>query len=474
MRKILLFTLILFNSIACVSAVDSKPNVILFYVDDMGWKDVGFMGSGYFETPNIDKMASEGMIFENGYSNAPNCAPSRACLISGQYGPRHGVYTVANPDRGNAKFRKIIPSKNKTTLSKDQWTMADSFKDAGYATASMGKFHVGKNPLDYGFDINKGGDHNGGPYYGKKYFSPYKNPNLSDGPDGEYMTDRLTDEAIKFIENKKDKNFFLYLTHFAVHTPIQAKKELIAKYKNKPAHNGQNHPVYAAMIDSVDQSMQRIVAKLQELDLDKNTVIVFTSDNGAYSGVSNARPLSGVKGSMYEGGYRVPYFVRWPAKIKAGKSSVPVMGTDLFPTFLDMIGLEKPADKILDGESLMPVLSGQSKLQRKAIFWHFPAYLQQGGSRGIWRSTPFSAIRVGEFKLIEYFEDGKIELYNLKDDIAEKNNLATNQPEKAAELHKALKNWRTKTKAPVPSEKNPKFDEAALQKALKKAPYFIR
>lgn len=474
-----LFTLLantaLAQDIAAQQATIKKPNVILFYVDDLGWKDVSFMGSKYYQTPNIDNLAIQGMLFDNGYANAPNCAPSRASLLSGQYTPRHGIYTVNNPARGKAELRKLIPSKNNTTLDPNNWTMADAFKSAGYQTAAMGKFHVGKDPLDYGFDVNIGGDHKGGPYYGKKYFSPYDNPNLSNGPKGEYITDRLTSEAINFIDQQHGKPFFLYLSHFSVHTPIQAKADLIKKYKNKKSDNGQDNPKYAAMIESVDESLGNLVSHLKKQGLYDNTIIVFTSDNGGSEKVTNAKPLSGNKGSMYEGGTRVPMFIVWPNAIAANSvNSTPVIATDIMPTLMDFIAIEKPENKVLDGISLAPILLQTGVIHRQNIYWHFPAYLQSYKYGGVWRSTPYGAIRQGNYKLIEFFEDGHLELYNLDTDISETTNLASKLPEKVDELHKLMQEWRSQVKAEVPENINPKFSAAALKKILLSKPFYSR
>jgi arylsulfatase A-like enzyme len=462
----------------------AKPNFVFLFIDDMGYKDAGFMGSKYYETPNIDKLASQGMIFTSAYANAPNCAPSRACLMSGQYTPRHGIYTVSNPDRGPAHLRKLIPTPNKTVLNPDIITIPEALKPAGYTSASMGKWHLGEDPeagpTAQGFDINVAGNHSGSPRGG--YFSPYNNPNLTSGPKGEYLTDRLTDEAVKFIHQSKDKPFFLYLTHYAVHTPIQAKNDLTEKYKDKPGSNGHDNPKYAAMIDSMDQSVGRIMEALDELKIADNTVVVFFSDNGGYGPVTSMAPLKGAKGMLYEGGIREPMIVRWPAKVKPKSTcDTPVIGIDFFPTFLDIAGIAKPKDKILDGVSILPLLTSKGDLKREAIFWHFPAYLQKSGSEAsghgglkgakkAFRTTPASAVRQGDYKLIEFFEDNELELYNLKDDIGETTNLAKANPEKTKELHQLLKNWRKNINAPVPTEKNPKYnpDKPPTTKAAKK------
>ena len=441
-----------------------RPNIVFIFIDDMGWRDVGFMGSEYYETPNIDKLAANGMVFTNAYSNAPNCAPARACLLSGQYGPRHGVYTVASSSRGKSKFRKLIPIENTTVLDSNIVTIAEAIKPAGYISASIGKWHLGDDPqfgpVGQGFDVNVGGYSAGHPQKG--YFVPYNNPELPDGPQGEYLTDRLTDEALNFIETNKDQPFFLYLPHYAVHTPLQAKEELIEKYEKKPGSNGQNNPKYAAMIESTDQGVGRILDKLDELGLAEDTIVFFFSDNGGVKGITSNEPLRGGKGMLYEGGIREPMAVRWPGVVKPGTTSdTPVIGVDLFPTILRMTGARTPEGKLMDGESIVPLLKGRRDLDRKAIFWHFPAYLQgkaEGARDEYFRTRPAGAVRAGDWKLIEYFEDGDLELYNLADDISEQNNLVDTMPEKAFELHQLMLDWRKEVNAPVPTELNPDYN----------------
>jgi arylsulfatase A-like enzyme len=439
------------------------PNIVFIFIDDMGWRDVGFMGSKYYETPNIDKLAGQGMVFTNAYSNAPNCAPARACLLSGQYGPRHGVYTVDSSSRGPSKRRKLIPIENTKVLASKVVTIAEAIKPAGYVSACMGKWHLGTDPhvgpIGQGFDVNVGGFSAGHPPKG--YFVPYGNPELPDGPPGEYLTDRLTEEALKFIETNKSKPFFLYLPHYAVHTPLQAKKELIDKYKRKPGSNGQNNPTYAAMIESTDQGVGRIMDKLDELDLADNTVVFFFSDNGGVRTITSNEPLRGGKGMLYEGGIREPMCVRWPGVVKPGTHcDRPIIGIDFYPTLLEIAGLHKPEGKLLDGKSIVPLLKGGSTLNREALFWHFPAYLQgkaEGARDPYFRTRPGAAMRAGDWKLIEYFEDGALELYNLKEDVGERKNLTNSLPEKTRELHKQMLTWRKAVNAPVPTEPNPEY-----------------
>ena len=444
-----------------------KPNFVFIFIDDLGWKDVGFTGripgsdgpSRYYETPNIDKLADQGVIFTNAYSNAPNCAPTRACLISGQYTPRHGVYTVGTSERGQANLRKLVPTPNTTNLNSRIVTIPEALKAGGYTSACIGKWHLGNRepyrPKDRGFDVEFQRKHAG-------HFSK----------DGEYLTDRLTDEAVKFIEANRDRPFFLYLSHHAVHTPIQAKKELIEKYKKKKPSDAHNNPTYAAMIESVDESVATVMDKLDELRLTDNTAVFFFSDNGGYTNATSVVPLRGSKGMLYEGGIRVPMVVRWPGKARPGSlCDFPVIGIDFYPTMLEMAGVPKPRRHILDGQSIVGLLTAKkSKFKKRPIFWHFPAYLESYNEKQWpWRTTPAGAIRLGNWKLIEYFEDGRLELYNIKNDIGEKNNLAGTMPDKVEELHSILVQWRKSIGAPVPTKKNPQYDPKAREAGWKKA-----
>ena len=451
-----------------VSTGLAKPNVVLIYIDDYGWRDVGFNGTKFYETPNADRIAREGMNFRSAYANAPNCAPSRACLMSGLYSPRHGVYTVANSDRGKAVLRKIIPTKNTTVLADEFVTLAEALKTGGYTTATMGKWHLGDDPTTQGFDINIAGREWGSPS-GGGYHSPYKYPNLVNRKKGEYLTDRLGNEAAKFIEANKEHPFFLYLTHYAVHTPIQAKPELTTKYERKTPTDKQTNAKYAAMIESMDDSVGTVLDTLDRLKLADNTIVIFYADNGGHGGVTSNAPLRGSKGMLYEGGIRVPMAVRWPGVVKPGTTSdEPVIGIDLYPTLLEATQTKLPARVNLDGTSMLPLLSDAgASLFRPAIYWHFPAYLQGYTKRhGPFRTTPAGAIRMGDWKLIEYFEDGVLELYNLSDDIGEEQNLAKREARRTARMHSMMKAWRRATNAPVPKEKNPKFDPAAYKAAF--------
>ncbi len=438
----------------------NKPNIVMVYVDDLGWRDVGFMGSDFYETPNVDRLASEGMVFTNAYACAPNCAPSRACLMSGQYSPRHGIYTVGSSERGKAKDRKLIPTPNRTTLPMDKITIAEMLKQAGYKTAHAGKWHLGEGensgPQSQGFDVNIGGYQAGSP---RSYFSPYQNPYLEDGPEGEHLTDRITSESIRFIEQNKQNPFFLYLSFYAVHTPLRAKEELIERYEEKPKGERHNHATYAAMVENTDWNIGRVLDTLDELELSENTVVIFYSDNGGYGPATTMKPLRGAKGMMYEGGIRVPLTVKYPNHIEAGSTcDEAVTGVDFYPTFMELAQGSISEDYPLDGESLMPLLTQTGDFDREALYWHFPAYLQAyHDSTDIWRTTPAGVIRKGDFKLIEFFEDGQLELYNLKEDTGETKNLVDAMPQKANELHQMMRQWRKDLNAPVPSELNPQY-----------------
>ena len=431
------------------------PNIVLLYFDDLGWKDVGFNGSRYYETPNIDRLASEGIIFTDAYANAPNCAPSRASLMTGLYAPRHKIYTVGSSARGREENRRMVPAPNTRELALHFVTVAEALREAGYTTGHFGKWHLGGtgfHPEDQGFGVNVGGYFSGSPRGG--YFSPYSNPALVDGPEGEYLTDRLTHEAMAFISGNRARPFFLFLSHYAVHTPIQAKADLIAGYEAKSPDGRQNNPVYAAMIESADQSVGQVLNHLDTLGLGDDTVVLFFSDNGGAMQATSNEPLRGHKGMLYEGGIRVPLAIRWPGEIAPGRvEDTPVIGIDLYPTLLDIAGVERPGQRP-DGMSLMPLLTGTDALSARSLYWHFPAYLEMPrGFPGPWRTTPAGAIRRGDFKLIEFFEDGTLELYNLRSDMRETSNLAESMPEMAEVLHERLQAWREETGADMPLPK---------------------
>ncbi|MGB1260610.1 MAG: sulfatase [Akkermansiaceae bacterium] len=452
---------LLIASLGISSAVaEPKPNIIYINVDDLGWSDLGFQGSKYYETPHIDKFSKTGAVFTNAYAPAANCAPSRACCLTGQWSSRHGVYTVNNSDRGKPKTRKLIPTKNTLHIKNDNLTIAGALKSAGYTTCHIGKWHVTKDPTQNGFDINIGGNQRGGPYTGG-YHSPFKYPNCEQKEKGEYLTDRLTQEAISFINKNKSKPFFLHLAYYTVHTPIQAKKEKVARFKKKSPTKAHSNPTYAAMISSLDDNIGKLMGHLKESGLLENTLIIFTSDNGGVWNISKQWPLRAGKGAYYEGGIREPLVISWKGQIKEGQRiDTAVTGLDYFPTILAAVKVEKPKGKILDGANILPLAQGKDVLTDRALYWHFPIYLEGGNKEcqdSIFRTRPGSAIRVGNWKLIEYFENGDLELYKLNKDPGEKQNLLNTFPSKAKELQQMLIDWRKKTNAPVPTELNPAF-----------------
>ena len=448
-----LFSSVLFFSLFAHAAVPAaKPNIVFMLVDDMGWTDLACFGSKYYETPNIDRLASQGMRFTDAYSACTVCSPTRASVLTGQYPARlHITDWIAGHKR---PFAKLSVPDWTMQLSPDIPNVAKVLKAAGYATASIGKWHLGPEacwPDKQGFDLNIAGCDKGQP---PSYFSPYKIPTLSDGPDGEFLSDRLTTEALKFLEQNKDKPFFLYFPHYAVHTPLMAKKEVVEKYRAKADPNApQNNPTYAALVESVDDSVGRLLRKLEELKLSENTIIVFTSDNGGLlqNKITSNVPLRAGKGSAYEGGVRVPLIVKWPGVTKPGSvDHTPVISADSFPTLLAMTGASAPTSHTVDGESLEPLLRQTGSLKREALFWHYPHY-HPGGA------TPYGAIRAGDFRLVEFYEDNRVELYNLKDDIGETRDLAAKLPEKAAILRQKLHDWRQRVGAQMPTP-NPARD----------------
>lgn len=461
MRKFrkLLFLLLIINMNAFAQP---QPNILLIFVDDMGWRDVGFMGSEFYETPNLDALAAEGMIFTNAYASASNCAPSRACLMSGQWTPRHGIYTVAGSDRGESKTRKLIPTPNNTVLPDSQYTLAEALKDAGYVTCHAGKWHLNDDPTTQGFDVNIGGNHAGNP---GSYYPPYRNvPSLEPPTEDYYLTNLVMDKTLQFLSGVDEQPFFIYYSPYAVHTPIHPVKELLPKYMNKVGWNGQNNAEYATMIKNLDNQIGRLIDELKKAGKLDDTFILFTSDNGGHYRITKQWPLRSGKGSYYEGGIREPMFVRWPGKVPPGSiTDVPVSNLDFYPTFLEIAGVDKPAGKILDGQSLIKTLKGNWTMKERPLFWHFPIYLEAYVKEGdrtqdpLFRTRPGSAMRLGDWKLIHYFENNDFELYNLKEDIAENNNLAETNPEKLNELLMVLENWRKKTNAPVPQELNPEY-----------------
>jgi len=449
--------LLRFGGANAEAAPERKPNFIFILIDDLGWTDLGCYGSTFYQTPNIDRLASEAMRFTNAYAACPVCSPTRASILTGRYPARlHLTDWIPGHKRPRAKLR--VPEFNQQLPLKEV-TIAEALKRAGYVSGSIGKWHLARPPGaagegkavfpgDQGFDFGFGGDHRGHP---PSYFYPYGIPNISSGRKGEYLTDRLTDEAEAFIEKNKDNPFFLYLGHYGVHTPLQAKPEIVAKFQKKAKPEAaQSNAKYAAMIQSVDESVGRIVKKVDELRIAARTVIVFTSDNGGLIPVTSNAPLRAGKGTLYEGGIRVPMIVRWPKAVMARSvCDVPVSTVDFHPSILEIAGVEDVQGNVVDGVSIVPLLKQTGRLRRDAIYWHYPHY-HPGGA------TPSGAVRDGDLKLIEFYEDGHVELYSLREDLGEADDLAPKMPQKAAELREKLAEWRRGMNAQMPTP-NPDY-----------------
>ncbi len=470
MRLSLPFVLVLLPAVALANA-NQPPNIVLILADDMGWSDVGCYGADLCETPHIDRLAGEGVRFTDAYA-MPVCSPTRAALMTGRHAARVHMTIWSEGSLRGPSHRKLLQAESLHSLPHSETTLARHLQDAGYLTAIVGKWHLGDAdhyPEAHGFDVNIGGTHWGAPqtfwwpYRGRGRFGPeYRYvPHLEFGKPGEYLTDRLTDEALKVIDWAGDKPFFLYLSHHAPHTPIEAKADDVKYFESKlrPDMNHQN-AVYAGMLKSLDESVGRILARLTKRGLDQNTIVVFASDNGGFIGVdkragqtvpvTNNAPLRSGKGSCYEGGIRVPLMIRWPGVTpKGAPCEEPVVVMDLFPTLRSAAGLTQVADVTLDGVDLTPLLKNPTaRLDRDALYFHYPHYYAT--------TTPVSAVRSGDWKLLEYFEDNRVELYNLKDDIAETSDLAQKRPGKTAQLRTQLHAWRKEVGAALPSP-NPDF-----------------
>jgi len=446
------------------------PNFVFILVDDLGWSDVGCYGSDLHETPNIDRLAQQGMRFTDAYAAASVCSPTRASIMTGKCPARlHMTIWYEGSDRPVLN-RKLIPPFTEGNLPHEQVTIAEVLKGAGYFTAHLGKWHLGEAthyPETQGFDVNIGGTLWGAP---TTYFYPYFGsglwkkefryvPHLEFGSEGEYLTDRLTDEAIKVIKKVKDKPFYINLCYHTVHTPIEGKSELVEHYKNKvkPGMHHQNYE-YAAMVHCLDENVGKLMSQLEELGVADNTVVFLFSDNGGYVNqykkriVTNNYPLRSGKGSLYEGGIREPLLIRWPGVTEAGSvCREPVSSIDFYPTILDISGLKGDPNHNadMDGISLMSLLKNpNAKLDRNTLYWHYPHYYAT--------TSPVSALRQGDWKLLEYFEDNHVELYNLKNDIKEQDDLADKMPAKAEELRENLHQWRKSMNAQMPKV-NPQY-----------------
>ncbi|MEI6891807.1 MAG: sulfatase [Pontiella sp.] len=460
MKKLICITMVAFMTVSSLAA--QKPNIIYINVDDLGVMDVGYHSNRYI-TPNINRLCGEGMVFGEAYAAAANCAPSRASAMSGQYPPRHGIYTVGKSDRGPSKLRKLIPIQNTEKLALDNLTIAGALQQAGYKTIHLGKWHLGEDPTQQGFDVNIGGDLSGGPG-AEGYFSPFKSgpmaPYSDRYPDGTHRADILVDQAVKFMQIYRERPFFMYLAFYSVHTKIEPIRGLVDKYD--PA---KVNPAYASMIEKVDQGVGQILKALDLLDLTDHTLLVFTSDNGGVKRLSSQNPFRSGKGSYFEGGIRVPLVVRWPGHVSStALCTVPVSGIDFYPTFLEAAGVAVPEDKVLDGVSMIPLFKKDGTLPERPLFWHFPIYLQKDAGvnddahDANFRTRPGSVIRLGNWKLHEYFEDGRIELYDLSADPSERMNFAPIHVEKAATMLQMLQDWRKAINAPVPTELNPEYE----------------
>ncbi len=461
--KKLSFLLLLMLLNSCNKESLEKPNIVLIVADDLGWSDLSYMGSKYYETPNIDKLSKSGMTFYNGYASSANCAPSRATMLSGKYHTEHGIYTVRNSDRGSRKTRKIIPIETKTTLDLDFFVIPEMLKEMGYTNGHFGKWHlgdVGFHPEQSGFDVNIGGNKHGGP---GGYFAPYPNPELENEPKGEYLTDRIGDEVVKFIDINKENNFFAYVPFFSVHTPIQSKPDYQKKYSNKDSNEFHNRADYAGMIQSLDENIGKILDKIDALNLSENTLIIFTSDNGGIRAISNQYPLRAGKGSYYEGGIKVPMIFSWKGKIEAKTESYErVSNLDFYPTIKKLVGYNESID--LDGEDLTPIFKGE-KFKKRELYFHFPVYLEpyrvqlDSGTDPLFRTRPGTVIIKDNWKLHHYYEDNKFELYDLEKDVSESENLSEINKVKKNELLIDLNNWRKTNNAPIPSRLNPYYDQ---------------
>lgn len=449
---------------------------VLIVVDDLGYMDIGaYNPDSFYETPNIDRLAKAGMKFTDGYASNPVCSPTRFGIQTGRYPTRKNATNFFSGKRGG----KFAPATLHDRLDADELTIAEALKEQGYATFFAGKWHLGPDqkawPENHGYDVNVGGFHAGGPYTGKRYFSPYDNPKMENGPDGEHLPDRLASDTCKFIEANKDKPFFANLSFYSVHTPLIGRPDLVAKYQKKAAKiNGpefaeeeqvygnkkrkvrilQKHAVYAAMVEAMDQAVGKVIKKIEELGLEDEVVICFTSDNGGLStsegSPTSNLPLRGGKGWIYEGGIREPFIVKWPGVTKAGEiNTIPVMSTDFFTTFVKAAGGEIKGT--VDGVDLIPALKG-GKLERDALYWHYPHYSNQGG-------FPAGAIRIGDWKLVERYEDGKVNLYNLKTDIGELKDLASENQEKVKTMRAKLHAWYLETDAKFLRKKKGQTEE---------------
>ncbi|MCA9216069.1 MAG: sulfatase [Planctomycetales bacterium] len=445
-------------------ANDRLPNVVFIVVDDLGWSDLGYAGSDFYETPNVDELATESLCFRQAYAAAPVCSPTRAAIMTGK-SPARLDMTIWHEGAvdGGPKDRKLLAAKSNPNLPREEYTLAELFQDAGYVTAHIGKWHLGTAafyPQTQGFDVNIGGTFWGAP---STFFHPFAGkwndssteiryvPGLGIGMPGEYLPDRLTDEAIEIISANTNRPFFLNLWYYTVHSPIQAPDDLVNRFRRKPAGARHKDPTYAAMVNRMDHNVGRVLDELERQGLAENTIVVFTSDNGGVDfdqrsivPTSNA-PLRSGKGTLYEGGVRIPLLIRWPEK-PAGETHELCRSEDFFPTFREMLGdaVKEDSSSELDGISLMPLIDAPSaKLSDRDFHWHFPHYYP--------RMTPGSAIRSGDWKLVHYYEDDRRELYNLATDPSEKHDISAEHSRETAEMYRRLEQWRKDIGANLPT-----------------------
>lgn len=469
--SIILLSLFVVGCSSTKTKKQKKPNVVLILVDDMGWTDLGSYGSDLYQSPNIDKLANEGVQFTNSYAACTVCSPTRASIATGKYPARINVTDWIEGHK--FPWAKLNVPDWTMYLPEEEYTMAEAFKDAGYKTAHFGKWHLGEKeenwPENHGFDLNVGGWKKGSPNRNKKegykgYFSPYGNPRLEDGPEGEYLTERLANEVCNYIDKNRDEPFFVNLWLYNVHTPLQAKQEKIDKYKALiDTTSRHKNATYAAMVEHTDDAVGKIINKLKEQGLYENTIILFTSDNGGLIGksknkVTNNAPLRTGKGDIYEGGTRIPTIIYAPSLNFTGKKvDDPIISMDYYPTLTDLAGIttKKIKSQTIDGKSLLPLMQGKAT-EREAVYWHYPHYHQEGG-------VPYSSVRMGDWKLIENFETETFELYDLKNDISESENLIDANPEIVAELKNKLIDWRANVNAQYASP-NENFNKAKERK----------
>ena len=465
-------TILLLASAQLLAAATDKPNVVFLLVDDLGWGDFGCYGAKFYETPNIDKLAADGMLFTDAYAACTVCSPSRAAILSGCAPARlHLTDWIDGHKRPHAKLK--IPDW-KMEIDHERVLLPEALKEAGYSTAFFGKWHLMPKggpdfekhyPTDHGFDLNVGGREWGQPRGPGKYFSPFGMPGLDDGEPGDYLTDKLTDAALSFLDKtKRDEPFLLYFSYYTLHGPLMAPKDLVAKYKEK-AKDFENtkgellNPVRAGMVESLDTSIGRVMTKLEEMGIADNTLVILTGDNGGdYDQTTGG--LRDYKGLSHEGAVREPLIAKWPGKIPEGsRCETPVIGMDFFPTILEIAGLPLLPEQHQDGISIANLLTDpESGLERESLYWHYPHYH---------RTLPYGAVRHGDLKLLENYEDHSLELYDLAKDPYEKNNLASKQPEKTQELAKELDDWRKSVGAQMPTP-NPDYDPSANRKKKKR------